>query len=378
MHTIFEETYLGAMKVKNRFVRSGTWTAEADDHGAVTLDLVNRVRELAEGGVGLIITGYSFVTREGQAAPHQLGSYDDAMVTGLARLADSVHEGGGQVVLQLAHGGIFSATELTGAPALGPYPLETEQGPVGRAMTTAEIGAVVSAFAAAAGRAVRAGFDGVQIDAAHGLAHSQFLSPFFNKRQDGYGVTLENRARFLFETVDAIRAVVGNRYPLLVKMNSTDKLAGGFSIEELIEVSRNLEGHGVDAIEMSGGTVLGLFVDNLEMTFCPAREVGVYYQGPAEAFKRKVGLPLMLVGGIRSYQEACSLIERETADYICLCRPLIREPDLIRQWENGRNEEAACISDSACIFESLTKGRGLRCVHLDRTKSTTQTAASSR
>lgn len=363
MMGVFDKTRLANMELPNRFVRSGTWTGEADENGRVTQLLVDRYARLARGGVGLIVAGYAYVTKDGRSSPRQLGIHDDSILPGMKLLASAVHTEGGKVVLEIAHGGIFSQNNLNGSSAFGPYPMETKSGPVGRAMTSEEIRMTVSAFAEAAGRAVTAGFDGVEVDAAHGLAHSQFLSPYFNKRKDRYGGSLENRARFLVETVEAVRSVIGAKAPLLVKMNCTDKLDGGFTIEEMIETAKMLEC--VDAIEMSGGTLLGVAVGEMSISFAPTAEPGIYYRSAAASFKREVELPLMLDGGIRTLEEAHLLVDQGIADYICMCRPFIREPELISRWKEGDKGKSECISDSACGLCALQEGGGVHCIHLE-------------
>jgi 2,4-dienoyl-CoA reductase-like NADH-dependent reductase (Old Yellow Enzyme family) len=243
--------------------------------------------------------------------------------------------------------------------------MPTEQGPLGRAMTGGEIQDTVDAFAAAAARGVQAGFDGVQIHAAHGYLLSQFLSPFFNRRADAYGGALDNRARMLIQVVERVREAVGGAYPVLVKVNSEDRLEGGFGRAEMLALCAMVQQAGVDAIEVSGGTILGLATGKPEISFSPVSEKGVYWQDAAEQAKKEIGVPLILVGGIRSFETAETLIESGVADLISLSRPLIREPGLFNRWKAGDRRPAGCISDNACVMAGV-KGEGVHCVHIDQ------------
>ena len=365
MSKLFETTTLKNLELDNRFVRSATWLGMAGQDGACTPRLIDVMTKLAQGGLGLILTGYASVLREGQSVPWQIGCYDDRLLPGLTEMTQSVHKAGGKIVLQIAHGGVFSSSELTGAEPLGPSAMPTEQGPLGRAMTEREIQDTVDAFASAAARAVQAGFDGVQIHAAHGYLLSQFLSPFFNQRTDAYGGSLENRARLLMQVVERVRKVVGKRYPILVKLNSEDCLEGGLTNKEMLSVCTMLQTAGIDAIEMSGGTILGLVMNKPEISFSPVGDRQPYWRQAAEQYKSKIDLPLILVGGIRSCEMARELIESGVADYISLCRPLIREPGLVNRWKEGDTSKADCISDNACVMAGV-QGKSVHCVHVDQ------------
>jgi 2,4-dienoyl-CoA reductase-like NADH-dependent reductase (Old Yellow Enzyme family) len=229
-------------------------------------------------------------------------------------------------------------------------------------MTLAEIGRVVAAFGESAALAKKAGFDGVQIHAAHGYLLSQFLSPFFNRRKDAYGGSIENRARIVLETLQSVRKAVGDDYPVLIKINSEDFVDGGLTVDEMLQVAALLEKAGIDAIEMSGGTVYvsGAFSAIRTGAFnTPEKEV--FYREAAARYKAKIGVPLLLVGGIRSFEVAEKLVSNGSADYISLSRPLIREPALINRWKSGKLGKATCISDNACFGPTL-KGEGLYCI----------------
>jgi 2,4-dienoyl-CoA reductase-like NADH-dependent reductase (Old Yellow Enzyme family) len=229
-----------------------------------------------------------------------------------------------------------------------------------------DIAAIISAFAKAAGRAKQAGFDAVQIHAAHGFLLSQFLSPTFNRRKDEYGGELEDRARLLLEVVGSVRDAVGPEYPVLVKLNSEDFLENGMTRDEAIRVAGMLANASVNAIELSGGTMAS---PEKLMPPRPGRlkipEEEVYYRDAARLYKQKVTVPLMLVGGIRSYGVAQELVQNGIADYISLSRPLICEPSLIKRWHEGDHRAAECVSDNAC-FAPASDGRGVYCVTMGK------------
>lgn len=363
---LFEPAPIGALKIKNRFVRSATWEGMAKDDGCCTPELAELIGELARGEVGLIISSHTFVSPEGQAGPWQLAVYDDRFIPGLSQMAAAAHDGGGAIVLQLAHAGLQAATQLTGTEAIGPSSLPRANGTCCQQMTREVIDATIEAFVAAAVRARSAGFDGVQIHAAHGYLLSQFLSPFFNRRQDQFGGSTENRARIVLEILTRIRSAVGTGFPILIKMNSEDFIDGGLTVEQMLQIARLLENAGIDAIELSGGTGdAASQCHPVRQGRLPSEEDEVFYQDAARRYKECVQTPLILVGGIRSYSVAERLVEDHVADFVSLCRPLIREPHLVARWKSGDTTKSECGSCNQC-FEPIRQGKGMYCVPGER------------
>jgi 2,4-dienoyl-CoA reductase-like NADH-dependent reductase (Old Yellow Enzyme family) len=360
---LFDKTTIRNINLKNRFVWSATWQGKSNHDGSCSSSLISSVLPVARGETGLIITEMTYVSRNAVCAPGQMGAYDDNLLPGLERMTYFVHRAGSPVVMQLVHGGLFSAPILSGSTPLGPSSLEIPDGKIGKEMSKPDIEEVVNAFRNSAVRAKEAGFDGVQIHAAHGWLLSQFLSPFFNKRKDEYGGSLENRTRIVVEVAGRIREATGNNFAVLVKINSDDFLPGGFNADEMLEVSAMLENAGVDAIEISGGTIGALLTGKPDGSFSPVSKKDVYYAEAAKRLKERVRIPVMLVGGIRTFETADELVKTGVADYISLCRPLIREPDLIKKWKSGNLKKADCISDSAC-FQPGMEGKGVHCVHV--------------
>jgi len=358
------------MKIKNRFVRSATYEAMAEPDGTVKDQLLDCMAALVRGEIGLIITGHAHVAMEGQAGPRQMGIYSDAMIDGLKRLTSVVHENGGVVAAQLAHAGKNGIGKGAFA-ALGPSDVVESGVKKASAMTVDDIRRTVIAFGDAAERAVKSGFDAVEIHSAHGYLLSQFLSPYYNRRDDAYGGALENRAKLLLDVYNEIRRRVGTSFPVMVKINAEDFLEGGLTVEEMLKVAHMLEDRGMDAIEMSGGTFeSGKLIPSRAGT-SKSEDREVYYRVAAKAYKKEIGIPLILVGGFLSFSMAEDVVASGTADYVALSRPLIREPGLVKRWAGGDRKKASCISCNKC-FATLSTEEALHCAAEKKEKNKLQ------
>jgi len=349
MGTLFESSKIGNLTLPNRFIRSATWTGMADDNGKCTSRLIELMSRLAKGGVGLIITGHTYVHQNGRHSPWQLGIDQDELIPSLQNMTEAVHEAGGRIAVQLGYGGAYLSKSRV------------------RSMSKSDIQELIRAYAQAATRAKEAGFDAVQIFAAHGFFLSQLLCPRYNDRTDIYGGNIQNRARVLLEVLDAVRNAVGSSYPVLVKLNSHDFVENGLSLDDALKVGLMLEKGGIDAIELSGGLLNN---PNALQDDIKSEEDEAYFQNEARAFKEKIKVPLILVGGIRSYNVALQLIEQGIADYISMCRPFICEPDLVNRWQIGNLTQAACISCNNCV-EQAQAGHGISCIPRVETKAET-------
>ena len=348
MSELFQDAYIGNMKLRNRFVRSATWDGMAGENGEVTEPMIELYRSLARGGVGLILTGYAFVTKRGKAAPGMLGADDDALIPGLRRLAKVVHEEGGKVVLQIAHGG-SQTTVKSDMPAEAPSAVKDRlTGNVPVEMTPEDIKRVRGEFAEAAMRGKEAGFDGVQIHAAHGYLLSQFLSPYSNVRSDEYGGAVENRARMLFKTYEAIRDRVGSAYPVMTKINASDFDDVGLTPDDSLWVCEKLSEMGIDAIELSGGVPAAGELNPVRFAI-DSSEKEAYFRDYAKRFKPHVHCPVILVGGLRSVDVIEQIYREESAQFFSFCRPLISEPDLMKRWQSGDRKRARCVSCNKCF-----------------------------
>ena len=360
MRTLFETTSINGMQLANRFVRSATWEGMCEENGNPTEKLARCFRALAEGGTGLIITGYAFVLPEGRQSPRMIGAHTDDFAAGLHMLADAVHAGGGKACLQLVHTGGQTTSKIIGRRPFAPSGIKVDQ-----FFETAEelaqegINAVIAAFASSALRAKSAGFDAVQLHAAHGYLINQFLSPLTNRRTDGYGGSVENRCRFLLEVFQAVRNAVGKDYPVLVKLNGTDNLEGGLATPDAVHAAKLLDAIGIDAIEVSGGTPASGKLGPVRVRI-DTPDQQKYNLAAAREIKKAVKCPVMVVGGFRTYEDASTAVASGDADYIALARPLIREPNLPNRWKAGDRRPATCISCNAC-FKAGLKG-GIYCV----------------
>jgi 2,4-dienoyl-CoA reductase-like NADH-dependent reductase (Old Yellow Enzyme family) len=349
MNSLFESSSINTMSLANRFIRSTTWAGMADDDGKCTSRLIELMSELAKGGVGLIITGHTYVHQNGRHSPWQLGIDRDELIPSLKSMIRAVHDQGGKIAVQLGYGGAYLSKSRV------------------RSMSIVDMQEVVAAFGQAAIRAKKADFDAVQIFAAHGFFLSQLLCPRYNDRTDSYGGDIQNRARLLLEILEAIRQAVGPDYPVLVKLNAQDFVENGLSLEDAIQVGVLLEKNSIDAIELSGGLLNN---PNVLRTHISSEADEAYLQNQARAFKEKINIPLILVGGIRSYNMVVKLIEDGVADYISMCRPLICEPDLIKRWQSGSLTKAACISCNNCV-EHVKAGHGVSCIPMVEPKAET-------
>jgi 2,4-dienoyl-CoA reductase-like NADH-dependent reductase (Old Yellow Enzyme family) len=361
---LFQTSTIGHLSLKNRFISSATWMGMANLDGSCAPLLIASASRIARNEIGLYITEMAYVARNGLSANNQMGVDNDELLPGLSLMAKEIHMTGTPAIMQLNHGGLLSVPVISGTDELiGPSELLKGESKVGREMNVEEIHEMIQAFRKAAIRARDAGFDGVQVHAAHGWLLSQFLSPFYNRRKDEYGGSLENRARILLEMVLGIREDNGTDFLLLVKINSDDFLEGGFNSKEMVLVSKMLESAGVDAIEVSGGTMAAMYAGDYDKSYSPVTKVPVYYKEAAEMLKKELKIPVILVGGIRSFETAEALVKNGITDYISLCRPLIREPDLIKRWKSGDLRDSECVSDDACIQPGM-EFKGVQCIHV--------------
>lgn len=364
---------IGNIEVKNRLIRSATFEAMATDEGYVTPQHLNLYKNLAEGGIGLIITGFAYVHPNGQSAHRQLAIYDDKFIKGIKQIADVVHGVGNgcKVVLQIAHcGRQTGAIEETIAPS-AVFETYTEKMP--REMTHNEIEEIIEAFALAIRRGKDAGFDGVQIHGAHGWLISSFLSPYTNKRSDEFGGSTENRTRILVDIYNRAVELAGRDFPILLKMNGTDFLPSGLQIEEAKIIAKRLADIGFASFEVSGGMweIITLPPKDFDWrpTFIPESRLNVgiehdpAYNLPfAKEISQAVDVPVILIGGINSNLLAEEIINEGSIDFISLCRPLIREPDLPNKWFASEQKIGVrCIYCNECLG-TLSEGKGVYCV----------------
>lgn len=345
---LFGPFSFAGLNLENRIVRSATYEKRADDDGFVTGALIEFYEDIAKGGVGLIISGGVLVHTSGRFAPQMLCIHNDFYIEKLKRLTEAVHNLGRSIIIQLVHGGRQSLPALLGGeqPAAPSVVFDPSTGITPRAMEDEEIWEVIESFGNAARRAMYAGFDGIQLHAAHGYLINEFLSPHTNRRDDYWGGDEERRSHFVEEVCRAMRREVGKHYPILSKMNADDCIEGGLAPEESVRIAKRLEEMGVCAFEVSGGMYEARNKTVRTEILKPQQEA--YFRSAAGLFKRHLSMPVMLVGGMRSKPVMEDVLLRGDADLISLSRPLIREPDLPHKMVEGK-EKADCISCNGCM-----------------------------
>ncbi len=351
MSILFESVTMGGLKLKNRFVRSATHDTFGNDDGTVSEREVELYRDLSRGGCGLIITGHAYVEHPlGRASLKQNGIYDDGFIAGYRHLADTVHADGAALVLQISHAGRQTPADWPAdlVPVAPSAVMDGSTGLTPRPMTEEDIWSVIDAYAAAMGRAKASGCDGVQLHIAHGYLLSSFISPYTNRRTDMWGGSLENRSRILREIMVRGRRAVGEDYPVLVKLNSTDGFTGDgyLALADVVAVAESLVKWGVDMIEVSGGVREAKGAMSRPGIVRPENEA--YFAEAARAVKAAVDVPVILVGGLRSLAVMESVVTSGAADLVALCRPLVREPDLVNRLQAGQ-AKGTCLSCNACF-----------------------------
>jgi len=361
--TLFEPIRIKNMELRNRFVRSATYDG-CPHEGYVSDKQIDLYATLSEGGVGLIVSGITYVHPGGRISKFQNSIEGDERIEGLEGLTSAVHERGAKIAVQLFHAGREarfpeSKDEIPLAPSFFDGDPYFKGGH--RAITVDEIWEVVHAFGDGAKRAKEAGFDGVQVHGAHAYLLSQFLSPHTNRRKDGWGGDLENRIRIHREIYRDIRQKVGADYPVLIKLGVKDGFSGGLEFEEGKLAAKYLVQTGFDALEISQGLRGSSYEETEFKTKINNLDQEAYYRHWCAEIKKEVGVPIMMVGGLRSFELTEEIIQNNEADLISLSRPLIREPGLINGWKQGDRHRSKCISCNKCL-EELRKGQTLQCV----------------
>jgi 2,4-dienoyl-CoA reductase-like NADH-dependent reductase (Old Yellow Enzyme family) len=340
---LFELVSIGTLELPNRTMRSATAEYLSDEDGRPLPELSEMYCALARGGVGLIVTGHAYVHPGGRCRVQMSGMHDDALVPDWAELVERVHEAGGKIAVQLNHGGRQCDPEAVDGPLVAPSPIPlNEELPRPEELGERQIQDLIRAFADAAGRAQEAGFDAVQIHAAHGYLINSFNSPASNWRRDAWGGTFPRRVRFLEEVAAAVRDAVGNDYPVLIKLGAVDFVRDGLSEDDGIEIIRHLAEMGLDAVEISGGIGGGSMRSGIRTP-----EDQAYFLPIARQARYVTDLPIALVGGLRSRQVMDRVLDEGSANLISMCRPLIREPDLVNRLREGQ-PAATCISCNQC------------------------------
>lgn len=387
MSKLFTPAKIRDFDIKNRFIHSATYECMAGEKGEVKDELIKRYETLAKGEIGLIIPGFLFVHPLGKAMKYQAGVHTDDMIPGLERIVEMVHGEGAKIAFQLVHGGGQSPKSLIGQKPFGPS--DKVRDPVTlnkpKMMSEAEIQEVIDAFVNGAKRAAKAGADAVQFHGAHGFLISEFLSPFYNRRQDGWGGSDENRFRFIKEIFLKTRSAIPDETAVLIKLNTNDFTPKkGITPELAKKYAQWLVELGIDGIELSCGTYHTFHVVRGEI---PSKEMAMglprwmrplaklnfkklapkcsfkegYNLEAAKEIKPVMGdIPLILVGGVRNLSYMEEVIQAGTADFISMSRPFVREPFLVKKFREGKTDKASCVSCNKC-FAAIFNNFPLRC-----------------
>lgn len=379
---IFQTAEIKGIKLKNRIIRSATHDGLANADGSVSDELIRKYKFLAENEVGMIITGYAAVSKSGVSPyPRMLKIYDDSVIESYKKLVDAVHESGTPIVLQLAHCGRQTSSKAIGTQKVAPSNvLHTFYPDKSKELNYTEIKEIISDFVSAAKRAEKAGFDAVQLHSGHGYLLHDFLSPYGNRRKDAWGGTLENRCKIVVKIIEGIKQETS--LPVFIKLSAQDNRRNGMRLEDSVKIAKILEKAGLDAIEVSCGTVedgmntmrsalmpmdavfkyrepVASFPEKLsKIALKGANLINPLIKQPtplenfniynASVIKENVNIPVIAVGGIHKLDDMEMIIKNNKADFVSMCRPFICEPNLARKLKEGKQTEAKCLMCNYC------------------------------
>jgi len=380
---VFEPAAIGAIKLRNRIIRSATHEGLADEEGCPTDNLLKKYETLAKNDVACIITGFAGVMRNGKSSGHNMLMIDrDSFIDSYKRITEKIHENGASIILQIAHCGRQTRSKITGLPTVAPSAIKSksfsEETP--KELSEPEIHEIIDNFVKAIERAKKSGFDGVQLHLAHGFLLSSFLSSHSNRRTDKWGGTTENKFRIINEIFTRAKQQVGG-FPILVKLNAYDRRKGGMSVHESVEIAKMLEKAGCAAIEVSCGvyddglcTIRGeklpidaafkygfqykelpAFIKSIAKLIIPALTPKIkpyenYNVAAAGEIKKNVQIPVIAVGGIKSIDSIKKIISTGQADFVSMSRPFIIEPNIVRKFKEGTQQRSKCVACNYCLI----------------------------
>ncbi len=362
MNPLLTPARIGAVEIKNRIVMPPMTTRLADQDGNVTDDTIAYYMARVRGGVGLITVEMASPQRAGRHRRRELGIFDDRFLPGLTRLTGEIHRGGAKASIQLGHGGGHTRRDICGetpvAPSAIPHPVfeVTNETIVPKEMTQADIDESIAAFAAAARRAQTAGFDCVEIHAAHGYLISQFLTPFENRRTDRYGGSLENRARFGLDILRAVKAAV--RIPVIFRISVDDYFPDGLPEADGKQVAVWAAQAGADALHIAAGHYRSL--PSAARMIPPMEYPDATFLVYAADVKKQVRVPVIAVGRLGDPAMAADAVASGRADFVALGRTLIADPEWVQKLERGEPIRR-CLACNTCVNE-MRGGTPLRCV----------------
>ena len=391
MSVLFEKTEIKGMELKNRLVRSATYEGMADENGFPTESLFELYKRLVQGGIGLIITGLSFVSRDGKIDAMN-GIDSDEHIPKYKELVNLVHENGSKIAMQIAHCGRQTTADMIKTQPLAPSSVKDNAFLVKpREMTEQDIERIIEAFGEASRRVKESNFDAVQFHGAHGYLINEFLCPHTNRRKDKWGGSIENRMRFVEEIYNLCREKVGDNFPILIKISVYDNMKKGLKKEEGVIMAEMMADMGFDGIEVSCGiaedgnsSVRGdMPIDAIletmpmyknknalfhfvmrhfgEKLIKPVPFTQAYSRDSAKEIKSKINIPVFLVGGMIDPKVIEDVVEKGDADYISLSRALINNPKFPNKIKEGSRELSKCLHCNLCLFCGMSEP--LRCYY---------------
>jgi len=357
LNTLFSPEKIGNVRIKNRIVRSATYTRKSEKYGIVGNTLVEFYNELAQGGTGLIISEFIGVDPSGTMSAYQLRLDNDSFIPGQRKLVKAVHNYPEvKIAAQIAHTGRQGVHPKY--PPVAPSPIPDKiTGLTPRELTKPEIEDLIQKFVATGRRAYESEYDMVQLHAAHGYFLSNFISPYTNRRSDNYGGTNENMARILVEIYEGIKDEVGKNFPVIIKLQTKDFVPGGLETQQGLEIAKILVDQGLEAIEPSGGiseTQIGTKNAYPSRQIKSPEEENYFLPIVKELKPSMKNCKMILMGGIKNPISAENFLKAGITDFISLSRPLIYEPNLPNRWRSGDLNPAECRSCNSCYVTVFT------------------------
>lgn len=336
MSILFSRLSFSGLTTRNRIVlppMASAFPEVPDGEGAIAEGTPSQAtiayyRDRAARELGIVIVEHTYVTLRGKAHEGQLGLDNDSAIPSFKELASGIRSRGALAILQISHVGAGGNPDITGGAPLGPSEIPPPRGKrMPTPMDEGQIHETQEHFALAARRAQLAGFDGVEIHSAHGYLSSQFLSPLTNNRRDKYGGSVENRARFLLDTVAAVKSQVGSTFSVFVRLGSIDDMEGGLTVADAAETAKMLEDAAVSLIDVSG---------NYSPSIRQNAEQGYFVPASAE-IKKTVKIPVIVTGGIVEAALAERILQEGKADLIGIGRAMLRDPDWVTHAKQSLN-----------------------------------------
>ncbi len=357
---LFAPGRIGRLQVRNRIIGSPMERNYCTADGRVTQRYIDYLEARARGGTGAMYTEATYVDPRGKGRTLQMGLHSDEVIPGLRRLTQAVHRHGARIGPELNYGGRLANPEVSGLQpwAPSPVPCQGTGGAMPRALDREAMAEIVARFAAAAGRAMEAGFDFIGLHGAHGYLLSQFLSPYCNRREDEYGGDLAGRLRFPLEVIAAVRRVVGPDVPLLYRISGDEHLEGALTNKDVCEIAPHLEAAGVDLLDISAG------MNESGHWIVPPMEMPQGVLAPlARAIRAHVRIPVSVAGRITDPSVAEHLLEAEDADFVTLGRALHADPEFANKAREGRLDEiCTCIACNQGCIDMLGRQTPIVCV----------------